>query len=287
MTAEKLAALAVTAEKIAALAITAEKIAALAVSTDKLAANAVTAEKIAALAITTDKIAANAIVAAKIAAGAITADAVGANLIITNTANIADAIITSAKIASLAADKITAGIINVLVRLNAAVLVGAKVASSSVVFNASDPDYEDSEFPAETVLEARQATDADSTNGVCPIIVYGWKTGTGFALDRFGKSNPVFRLSFNGVVDHYVTIWWRSRFSDGSFGSWVCLDDSEAIEPLAGYGQVSTSAIFTPTGEGGFNSFQFAVFGTDKFGNFFDNAKKLVRGKLTVTVSNL
>ena len=49
------------------------------------------------------------LVASQIAAGAILASHIGANLVIANTANIADAIITSAKIISLSADKIDVG----------------------------------------------------------------------------------------------------------------------------------------------------------------------------------
>ena len=72
-----------------------------AISPPKLAANAFTAAKIAALTITSEKIAANAITAGKIAAAAVTAAAIGAN-----TANIKDAIISSAKIINLAGSKI-------------------------------------------------------------------------------------------------------------------------------------------------------------------------------------
>ncbi|MDP2227109.1 MAG: hypothetical protein Q8J78_06495 [Moraxellaceae bacterium] len=81
------------------------------VSTSKLAALAITAEKIATNAITAEKLAANAVTAGVISAGAITAAAVGTNEIIAHAANIAAAVITSAKIASLAANKIEAGTI--------------------------------------------------------------------------------------------------------------------------------------------------------------------------------
>jgi hypothetical protein len=49
------------------------------------------------------------IIAQKIGAGAITADKVGANQIVTQTANIANGVVTDAKIANLSAGKITAG----------------------------------------------------------------------------------------------------------------------------------------------------------------------------------
>lgn len=77
----------------------------------KITAGTISADRIGALSITGDKIAANAITAVKINAGAVTADAVGTNLIITAAANIADAVIDSAKISSLNAGKITAGVL--------------------------------------------------------------------------------------------------------------------------------------------------------------------------------
>ncbi len=100
----KLAAGAVTANELAANAVTAGKIAAGAVSADQIAVNAITAGKIAAGAVTTDKIAANSITAGLLAASGV----------ITNTAQITDGIITNAKIASVAADKLRAGYIDTL-----------------------------------------------------------------------------------------------------------------------------------------------------------------------------
>ena len=82
-----------------------------AISTPKLAANVVTAAKIAALTITSAELAANSIIAGKIAAAAVTAAAVGANEIIANTANIKNAIISSAKVINLDGDKIQANTI--------------------------------------------------------------------------------------------------------------------------------------------------------------------------------
>jgi hypothetical protein len=95
---------AVTADKMAANAVTAGKIAAGAVTADQLAANAVTTAKLAAGAVTTNKIAANSITAGLLAASGV----------ITNTAQIADGIITNAKIQALSADKLRAGYIDTL-----------------------------------------------------------------------------------------------------------------------------------------------------------------------------
>lgn len=116
---DKLAAGAVTATKIAALSIDSTKIIAGSIGTDQLAANSITAGKIqasaigttqlAASAVTADKIASNSITAAliqagaigtsQLSAGAVTADKIAANAITVGTAQIADASITTLKIA--------------------------------------------------------------------------------------------------------------------------------------------------------------------------------------------
>lgn len=70
-----------------------------AITTPKLAAGAVVADKVASGAIVADKIAAGAILTDKIAAGAITSALLSAGVLITDSAQIADAIITNAKIA--------------------------------------------------------------------------------------------------------------------------------------------------------------------------------------------
>ena len=81
MTADKLAAGAVTADKIVADAITTAKIAAKAVTANEIAAGTITAAQIAANAITATQLAAGAVTAAKIAAGQITADKIAAGAI--------------------------------------------------------------------------------------------------------------------------------------------------------------------------------------------------------------
>jgi hypothetical protein len=102
---------AISTPKLAAGSVVAGKIATEAVTAEKIAANAVTADKVDAGAITAGKLAANSVTAGVIEAGAIVADAIGTNQIITYAANIADAVITDAKIYDLSASKITAGTI--------------------------------------------------------------------------------------------------------------------------------------------------------------------------------
>jgi hypothetical protein len=230
----KLAATAVTTEKLAATAVTADKIAANAVTAEKIAAAVVTAEKIAANAITTDKLDANAVTAAKIAAAAITAAAIGANEIIANTANIADGIITSAKIASLLADKIDAG------TLNAMVLQAAKTASNSTVFNSGHGVG--STFPAFCARRGYNGSghDIDGSEYISLLTAYGWASGSGFATDRFGKSTMVFQVNIKG------------SFSITDLGAGLSHADIRAVFRInGGSWQPATEAARATTGNGG------------------------------------
>jgi hypothetical protein len=187
ITSDKIVANAITTAKISSSAVEADKIAANAVVAGKIAANAVTAGTIAANAVTAGTINAGAVTAGTIAAGAVTATTIGANEIITNTANIADATILSAKIASLAANKISAG------TLNAMTLTAAKTATDTEFFNTGTTS---STFPSVSFQRHEDGTVRTSL-GVGGTVVwlttfYGWATGTGFVNDRYGKSNMNF-----------------------------------------------------------------------------------------------
>lgn len=190
----KIAAAAITTAKIASDAITANEIAANAVTAAKIAAGQVTTSKLAAGAVTANEIAADAIVAGKIAAAAITAAAIGANEVIANTANIANGIITDAKIASLTAAKITAGI------LAAMTLTAAKTASDSAVYNLGHGTG--STMP--TVGFQQNASAPGSKTAATwyfsLLTIYGWATGSGYATNRFSKSTMVFDGSFHSSV---------------------------------------------------------------------------------------
>lgn len=121
ITTGKIQAGAITASQIAAEAVNAGKIAADSITSDKIVANAVTAAKIATAAITADKIEANTITAGKIAAGAIGTTQLAANAI--TATNIAAGAVTAGKIGagaitatelssgSITADKISSGVI--------------------------------------------------------------------------------------------------------------------------------------------------------------------------------
>ena len=173
--------------KLVDAAVTEVKIATAAITDVKIAANAVSADKIAANAVTAGKINAGAVTAGTIAAGAVTATTIGANEIITNTANIADATILSAKIQSLAASKISAG------TLNAMTLTAAKTATDTEFFNTGTTN---STFPS-VAYQRHEDSTVRTSLGLSGTVVqlttfYGWATGTGFVNDRYGKSNMNF-----------------------------------------------------------------------------------------------
>lgn len=113
---------AISTPKLAAGSVTTATLAAGAVTASQIAAGTITASQIAAGTITSANIAAGTIQASNIAAGTITGNRLQANTItatqlatsnvITASAQIADGIITNAKISNLSADKIDAGTIN-------------------------------------------------------------------------------------------------------------------------------------------------------------------------------
>jgi hypothetical protein len=255
-----------------------------AITTSKLAATAVTADKLASNAVTTDKLDANAVTAGKIAAAAVTATAIGANEVITEAANIRDAIITSAKIADLEADKITAGKISALISLFA-----AKINTGAAYYRDGD-GHEDSTFPAVTAQSAAVANYVDSTNPVCVVPYYGWKSGSGYARDRYGRPDAMFLLLFTGSVDHFVSLWWRLNYGGGSYSAWTYVANSLQIEPAGGYGSVGTHGIVvagTDIGSlDGDVTIEFGVRGTNAAGAFFNAGAKDLRGVLTVICFN-
>lgn len=122
VTANEIAAASITASQIAAATITSANIAAGTIAAGNIAAGTITASQIAAGTITSANIAAGTIAASNIAAGTITGNLLQANTItstqlatsnlITASAQIADGVITNAKIFNLSADKIDAGTIN-------------------------------------------------------------------------------------------------------------------------------------------------------------------------------
>lgn len=132
----KLAAGAVTANEIAANTITAAKISAGTITATEISSGAITTAKLAAGAVTANELAANSIIAGKIAAAAITATAIGTNQIITNSANIANAVITDAHIVDLTATKLTAGTISA-VTITLTNSTGCKIVSGNYVAGTS------------------------------------------------------------------------------------------------------------------------------------------------------
>lgn len=161
-------------------------------------------------------------------------------------------------------------------------LAAGKIATEAAIYNRSDPGHEDSTFPA--VLAQSNSTAVDVSSAFGPVITvnfYGWKTGSGYARDRFGRSDPVFLLQFNGVLDHYVSLWYRI---DG--GVWTYVNGTQQIEPLNGYGSTGTQGTLSLEGLDGSETITFGVRGTNSNGAFFDNGKPLIRGTLSVICFN-
>lgn len=161
---------------------------------------------------------ADSILAGALSAGAVTAYAVGANEIITNTANIADAIITSAKIYSLVAEKIEAGI------LNAMIVKAGKFYVDSVCAN---EDYPSNTMP---IVGFQQAEDGTHYTGMLssplelPLVTFvGWGVGSGYSEGRFGKSTMRFLCAENGGCSpnvspvSYVDLKISYRINGGSW----------------------------------------------------------------------
>ncbi len=196
-------------------AIIAEKIGVGEIGHVAISDGAIRADELAANAVIADKINANAVTAAKIAAGAVTADAVSTNTIITNKANIQDAVITSAKIVELLADKIATG------TLSAAeiTLLSRNAAIKSDNFDPSNGFKIDGDGNAAfSNLEVRGDSILGSgTDG----IIYGAFTGSGAGvyidspdeldLDVSGHNRIRFILKREGSATNFSgSVWFKN-----------------------------------------------------------------------------
>lgn len=181
------------------------------------------------------QLAANSIVAGKIAAGAISSTHIGANLIVAYASNIQDAIITSAKILSLDAAKITAGTIDSqIIKIKGSAgsiqsdnfvagtagfrikgdgaaefndvtirgfLEAASIRTDSSLYNAANPANK-----CKSVVWRQGRADnggsgyASITGGIDLWLTtfYGWGHGSGTVDSRFGKSTMTFDCSQSG-----------------------------------------------------------------------------------------
>jgi hypothetical protein len=205
-------------------------------------------------------IVANSIVAGAIAAGAITATAVGSNLIITNTANVGTAVINSAAIIDLLADKVTAGnLVSMILRAG----------SLATDFKMHNPAYgTGSQFPSVAMQNGTHTgpnTSLSSTE-FWFIAYYGWATGSGYASDRFGKSDVNFvcfeqggasPTSPNGFVDLEIVC----RINGGSSFTVT----AQGTRATAGNGTLNASGSVALSG---LNSTDVVEFGVRCTGNF-------------------
>jgi len=206
----------ITAGQIQAGAISATEIAAGAITTAKLAAGAVTANELAANSITAGKIAANAIAVgtAAIQNGAIV------------NAMIGDATITSAKIANLAADKITAG----------SMQVGSYIQSTSYVAGTSGWSINangTAEFSGVTVRGTVYAT--AGSIGANTI------DSTGMQSTIYTAGSVGWRIDSGGTIKAYSASGTRA-FDLGASGTTPVLKVGSALEILG-----NGSATFTGT----------------------------------------
>lgn len=178
-------------------------------------------------------IAANYIVAGMISAGAVNATHVGTNQIIASAANIADAVITDAKIASLSASKIVAGTIDSqIVKVKGASgsvqsdnyaagstgfkiagdgtaefndvsirgrLQAGRIASDSYVFNPASPASFAPILARQKGVNGSVTGSLGASGTVANLVTfYGWGTSDGFATNKFMKATTVFTCSCNG-----------------------------------------------------------------------------------------
>jgi hypothetical protein len=179
------------------------------------------------------QLAANSVAAGQIQAGVISATHVGANLLIANAANIQDGIITDAKISTLAASKIIAGIItSQIIQIaggsggairssnyvsgssgwnidgsgnaefsNATVrgtLAAGTIACNARYFNTGAPSstFPSTAFSFGTVSPYAAPGTSGTYYSVCSM--QGWNTGTGFATNKFGNATQSFIVICNG-----------------------------------------------------------------------------------------
>lgn len=253
------------------------------ISTAKLAALSITAAKIASNAITSEKITANAITAGLIAAGAITAAAVGTNEIIANTANIADGVITNAKIASLLADKITAGTLTAMYNKS------GKLATDFVIVNDADttrscPVISHAVNIDDNGAAGWTALGSGGTN-IWMHTFSGWTSGAaGYSETRFGRSSMLFRCDVNGggapAVADQLAVEIIYRINGGS----VVQVNAFQSRTLNGDGSFVASGAVKLTGLSGSDSVQFGIRAKSTANNA---ATKLDVFQLTVTAFNI
>jgi sulfur carrier protein ThiS len=256
ITTPKIFAGSVTTAKIAALAVTANEIAANAITAVKIAAGEVTTAKLAAGAVTANELAADAVTAGKIQAGAIVAAAVGANEIITYSANIADAIITSAKIASLEAGKISAGTITAAISLET-----PKLSTLAALYNTGTPA---NTFPVVGYQNAQEpSSPMTGFSGVGTdfwmITYYGWATGSGFALDRFGKADMLFVCLENGGCTPTALGWVDLEIICRVNGGSPFQVNPYAVRAIAGNGGLNINGAVLLSGLGSTDTVEFGI----------------------------
>lgn len=222
----QLAAGSVTSTIIAANTITSSNIAANTIVSGNIAANTITGGNIAASTITSSNIAANTIVAGNISAGTITAAQIAANTIgasqlitgsaiITNTAQMSNAVITTAAIADLA--------VSSLKLANQSVFV--PVTSSATGVNISNTTADVSITSVAITLDSTFNTTSNPTAGVSVIATVNMVTGLSSTSSAFNyKTTNYFTLYRDSTPIATKTTYVTNRCSAGD-----ALDDGRDI----------------------------------------------------------
>jgi len=222
ITAAKIAANTITAAQIAANTITAGQIAAGAISASELAAGAVTTAKLAAGAVTATEIAAGTITGAKIAANTITAGLLATSGLITNTAQIADGIITNAKISgALQSTNFVTGVSGWKIDKTGAAEFNALIVRSSIVDGAvTDKIYASYLGPYSTGLASGASVTilTMSIGQTLPNEIRKY----GFAYEWLTNNGAVYEVHCD-IRFKYAGVWggWITKMTDtGPLTTW-------------------------------------------------------------------
>ena len=228
ITGDKLAANTITAGQIQAGTIGATQIAAGSITADKFAAGALTAGTISAGSITSDKLAAGAVTAATIASGAITSDKLASNSVTA----------ASIQAGAIGATQIAAGAISASKLASDAIYVGtAQIADASITTlkvagNAITQAQSSITLPQQEVNSTSWTTVASMTvtvSGTQPILLWstwgccGAHVGSSSNYDIYSDGN-YWKLNTN--MTECIVQFVIGGYSSGEVGSFTCLPGS-------------------------------------------------------------
>lgn len=251
ITANEIAAGAITAAKIAANTITVNEIAAGAITTDELAANAVTTAKLAAGAVTAATIAANAVTTEKIAAGAVVADSIAVDAITSD--KIVSEAITSEKIASrtITANKIAVGAISTD-ELAANAVTTAKLAAGAVVATTIAANAITTDKIASSAITAEKinvtdlfALDITATGSISGLKYRSTGTNGEYAVDMELDAGTLTMSAVSRNISHTTKMsgdWTRFVYDNGEKENYIELNGNYLRQSVNGEWLFKTSS---------------------------------------------